>query len=87
MSTDTRSLIMQPMVAILVSFGVFFFSLNMYILTTLLDHPLRSPLWIIGVVVGLVALVFSIRMMRRNQAELIRMRHEVAQRSSQTDSI
>ncbi len=55
----------------LASFGVFFASANMYILTTWLDHPFKSDLWLIGGVIGLVLLVYSIHMVRRHQQELI----------------
>ncbi len=57
--------------AVLVSFGIFFASLNIYLLTLFLQHPLASPLWLIGVVIGLVALLFSVRMVRIHQAILI----------------
>ena len=55
----------------LASFGVFFASANIYILTTWLNHPFKSDLWLIGVVVGLVWLAYSIHMVRRHQQELI----------------
>ncbi len=57
--------------AVLVSFGVFFASLNIYILTIYLDHPFASPLWLIGVFIGLMALIWSVRMVRIHQAMLI----------------
>lgn len=57
--------------AVLVSFGIFFASLNIYLLTLFLQHPLASPLWLIGVVIGLIALLFSVRMVRIHQAILI----------------
>ena len=56
----------------LASFGVFFASANMYILTAWLDHPFKSDLWLIGVVIGLVWLVYSIHMVRKHQQELIK---------------
>jgi hypothetical protein len=57
--------------ATLVSFAIFFASLNIYLFTLWLAHPLASPLWLIGVVVGGVLLVYSIRMVRIHQAELV----------------
>jgi len=56
----------------LASFGVFFASANMYLLTTWLNHPFRSDLWLIGVVVGLVWLLYSIHMVRIQQQELVK---------------
>jgi hypothetical protein len=55
----------------LVSFAIFFFCLNVYILTKLLSHPYASELWLIGVGVGLLSLIYSIRMVRIHQAQLI----------------
>jgi tetrahydromethanopterin S-methyltransferase subunit E len=55
----------------IVSFAIFFFSINAYILTLLIDHPFASPLWLVGVVVGLIALVYSYRMVQHQQRELI----------------
>ncbi len=60
--------------AVLISFGVFFFSLNVYILTKLLSHPWTSDLWIVGIVGGFVALIFSVRMVRVHQRRLIEMK-------------
>lgn len=57
--------------ATLASFGLFFASLNIYILTLWLAHPLASPFWLIGVVVGALCLVYSVRMVRIHQAELV----------------
>ncbi|MHA1961479.1 MAG: hypothetical protein ACW99U_14750 [Candidatus Thorarchaeota archaeon] len=57
--------------ATIVTFAVFFFSLNVYIVTLLLAHPWASPYWLIGVAVGLVGLIFSYRMVRIHQRELI----------------
>ena len=57
--------------AVLLSFGVFFGSLNIYILSKILSHPLPSDPWLIGVVVGLVGLIYSVRMVRIHQRELI----------------
>ncbi len=57
--------------ATLASFAIFFASLNIYIITLWLTHPLASPLWLVGVVVGVSCLVYSIRMVRIHQAELV----------------
>ncbi|TFG10829.1 hypothetical protein EU538_00565 [Candidatus Thorarchaeota archaeon] len=56
--------------ATIASFGVFFFSLNVYLLTLWLDHPWANPLWLIPTVGGLFALVFSLHWVRIHQAEL-----------------
>jgi hypothetical protein len=55
----------------IVTFGVFFFSLNVYMFTEILQHPFASPLWLVGIIIGLVGLVFSIHMVRVHQRELI----------------
>ncbi|MBN2228495.1 MAG: hypothetical protein JW779_02805 [Candidatus Thorarchaeota archaeon] len=55
----------------LISFGVFFACLNIYILTKWLAHPLASEYWLIGVIVGFIWLIYSIRMVRVHQKELI----------------
>jgi ABC-type dipeptide/oligopeptide/nickel transport system permease subunit len=57
--------------AVIVTFGIFFFSLNAYILTILLSHPFRSDVWLIGVAVGLVGMLYSVRMVRIHQKERI----------------
>ncbi|MBY8996375.1 MAG: hypothetical protein KGD60_01495 [Candidatus Thorarchaeota archaeon] len=57
--------------ATLASFGIFFGSLNIYILTLWLAHPMASPLWLIGVVIGMLCLVYSVRMVRVHQAEIV----------------
>ncbi|MGY5878953.1 MAG: hypothetical protein RTV31_01825 [Candidatus Thorarchaeota archaeon] len=57
--------------ATLVSFAIFFVCLNIYVLTMLLAHPLSSDLWLIGVVAGFALLLYSIRMVRFHQKELI----------------
>jgi hypothetical protein len=67
----TRASMPWSFYATLLSFGVFFASLNVYILTAILNHPWASPLWLIGVAVGIVALAYSVRMVRIHQAELI----------------
>ncbi|TFG97690.1 hypothetical protein E4H12_07970 [Candidatus Thorarchaeota archaeon] len=55
----------------LLSFALFFACINIYILTLWLDHPLASNLWLIGVVIGFILLVYSIRMVRIHQREMI----------------
>lgn len=57
--------------ATLLSFALFFTSLNIYILTAILSHPFASPLWLIGIAAGFIALVYSVRMVRIHQAELV----------------
>ncbi|TFG27626.1 hypothetical protein EU528_12460 [Candidatus Thorarchaeota archaeon] len=61
----------------LVSFAIFFVSINIFILTKILGHPLSSDLWLIGVVAGFVLLLYSIRMVRIHQKELIIQKEEV----------
>ena len=55
----------------LISFAIFFASINIYILTNLLSHPLSSDLWLIGVVGGFILLLYSVRMVRIHQQELV----------------
>ncbi len=55
----------------LISFAIFFASINVYILTNLLSHPLSSDLWLIGVVGGFILLLYSVRMVKIHQRELI----------------
>ena len=55
----------------LISFGIWFASLNIYILTLWLAHPWASPLWLIGVIVGALSQIYSYRLMKKQQAELI----------------
>lgn len=57
--------------AAIVTFGVFFFSLNMYIFTAILDHPYASPWWIVASVVGLVGFIFSLWKARAHQAGMV----------------
>jgi hypothetical protein len=57
--------------ALLVTFAIFFFSLNVYILTSLLSHPWASDLWLIGIAAGGAGLLYSIRMIRVHQRQLI----------------
>ncbi len=61
--------------AVIISFGIFFASLNIYGFTLWLTHPLASPLWLIGVLLGGVGLIYSIRMVRIHQAELVEKKH------------
>jgi len=62
--------------AILISFAIFFGSLNIYIVAKWLNHPFSSELWLIGVIIGFVALLYSIRVMRIHQRELIIQKEE-----------
>ena len=55
----------------IISFAIFFFSLNAYILTLLLHHPFASPLWLVGVVIGIIALIYSYKMVKIQQKELV----------------
>lgn len=73
MSDRTMSQISMPWsyYAVILTFAVFFATLNIYIFTLWLSHPLASPLWLIGVVIGAVGLIYSIRMVRIHQRELI----------------
>ncbi|MFW9811773.1 MAG: hypothetical protein ACFFF9_04890 [Candidatus Thorarchaeota archaeon] len=57
--------------AVILTFGVFFASLNIYILTLWLAHPFASPYWLIIVGIGAIGLIYSIRMVRIHQAELV----------------
>ncbi|MHA1135006.1 MAG: hypothetical protein ACTSSE_00805 [Candidatus Thorarchaeota archaeon] len=57
--------------ATLISFAIFFACLNIYILTSLLSHPLASDLWIVGIVAGFILLLYSVQMVRIHQRELI----------------
>jgi uncharacterized protein (DUF983 family) len=61
--------------AVILTFGVFFASLNIYGFTLWLSHPLASPLWLIGVILGAVGLIYSIKMVRIHQRELIEKNH------------
>jgi hypothetical protein len=63
--------------AVIVTFGIFFACLNIYIFTLWLSHPLASPLWLIGVLIGAIGFVYSIRLVQVQQAELVeKKRHE-----------
>ncbi|MGY5853835.1 MAG: hypothetical protein RTU92_09735 [Candidatus Thorarchaeota archaeon] len=55
----------------IVTFGFFFASLNIFILTALLSHPMQGPIWLVLTIVGAVGLVGSIWMVRVHQNELI----------------
>ncbi len=57
--------------ASIISFGIFFACLNIYILTALVNHPFASPFWLVGVVVGIIAMIYSYKMVRIQQKELI----------------
>jgi len=57
--------------AVIITFGIFFASLNIYIFTLWLAHPLASPFWLIGVGIGAVGLIYSIRLLRLQQRELV----------------
>jgi len=56
------------------SFAVFFACVNIYILTKWLNHPLSSEFWLIGVVIGVVWLIYSIRMVKIHQKEMVERR-------------
>ncbi|MHA1903044.1 MAG: hypothetical protein ACXADL_01575 [Candidatus Thorarchaeota archaeon] len=60
--------------ATIVTFGIFFASLNIYILTLWLAHPLASPWWLLGVAIGILGLMYSLRMVRVHQRELVEMK-------------
>ncbi|MFW9975538.1 MAG: hypothetical protein ACFFDQ_09755 [Candidatus Thorarchaeota archaeon] len=68
--------------AVLVSFGIFFASLLLYTLTLIFGHPFASPLWLIGVAVGGLGLLYSIRMVRIHQSELIEKKKQESHESS-----
>lgn len=55
----------------LASFAVFFACINIYILTKWLDHPLASDFWLLGALIGLIWLVFSIFMVKKHQQEMV----------------
>ncbi|MFW9809876.1 MAG: hypothetical protein ACFFE6_10930 [Candidatus Thorarchaeota archaeon] len=57
--------------AVILTFGIFFATSNIYIFTLWLAHPLASPLWLIGVAIGAIGLIYSISMVRNHQRELI----------------
>jgi type VI protein secretion system component VasK len=55
----------------LAAFGVFFACINIYILARWLNHPFSSDLWLIGAIIGLLWLVYSIWMVRRHQQKMV----------------
>jgi hypothetical protein len=57
--------------AVIITFGIFFASLNIYIFTLWLAHPLASPFWLIGVGIGAVGLIYSVKLLRLQQRELV----------------
>ena len=57
--------------AVIVTFGIFFFFLNAYVLTLVLSHPLASPLWLVISLIGLAGLIYSYRLVRIQQAKLV----------------
>lgn len=57
--------------AAIVTFGIFFFSLNVYLFTLVLSHPFASPWWIVLSVIGLIGFIYSLRMAKVHQAELV----------------
>ncbi|MHA1948494.1 MAG: hypothetical protein ACW987_01390 [Candidatus Thorarchaeota archaeon] len=58
--------------AVILTFGIFFASINIYIFTLWLAHPLASPFWLIGVMIGGVGLIYSIKMVRVHQQVLVK---------------
>ncbi|MHA2024255.1 MAG: hypothetical protein ACW98U_00020 [Candidatus Thorarchaeota archaeon] len=70
-STMSQSSMPWSYYAVILTFGIFFASLNIYILTLWLSHPFANPLWLIGVVIGAIGLIYSIRMVRVHQRELV----------------
>ena len=71
--------------ATILTFAIFFFSLNVYVLTKIFAHPYASDLWLIGVIIGLVGLLYSIRMVRIHQAEFIARKQEEESSSAELD--
>ena len=72
--------------ATIATFGLFFFCLNVYILTRVFSHPYASDLWLIGVLGGLISLLYSIRMVRIHQAELVQLKKKEESESEDLDS-
>ena len=72
--------------ATIATFGVFFFCLNVYILTKVFSHPYASELWLIGVLGGLIGLLYSIHMVRVHQAELIQKKKNEESMAEDMDS-
>ncbi len=75
MKMSTKSLPMSYY-AVIVTFAVFFFSVNAHLLTIWLSHPMQSDLWLLGVGIGFVGLMYSIYMARIHQRELIAAKKE-----------
>jgi len=48
-------------------------------MTTLLDHPYASDLWLIGVIGGFILLLYSVRMVRVHQREMIDMKEKMSE--------
>jgi len=65
--------------ATLISFAIFFASINIYILTSILSHPYASDLWLIGVIGGFILLLYSVRMVRIHQREMIEMKERISE--------
>lgn len=55
----------------LITFGVFFLCLNMYIFTSWLHHPLASDLWLLGACIAVIGLCLSWHVVRVHQHEMI----------------
>ena len=55
----------------LLTFAVFFFSLNVYIITILVAHPFASNLWLVGVFGGGIGFAYSLWMVYIHQKQLI----------------
>ena len=71
--------------ATILSFAIFFASLNIYLLTLWLAHPLASPLWLVGVAIGGILLLYSIYMVRIHQAELVEKKRQETSAESVDD--
>lgn len=67
----------------LISFAIFFASLCIYVMTSILHHPYASDLWLIGVIGGFILLLYSVRMVRVHQREMIEAKEKI---SEETDS-
>jgi MFS family permease len=65
--------------AVIVTFGIFFFSINAYFLTIWLAHPWRSDLWLLVVGIGLVGLLYSVYMVRIHQRDLIAAKEQLSE--------
>jgi hypothetical protein len=67
--------------AVIVTFAIFFFSLNAHILAIWLAHPLQSDLWLLGISIGLIGMLYSIYMARVHQRELIMAKEQEAEKA------